>query len=123
MGGTFDKQGFGWFGVSTLLLRGWLESVGWVGFLRLVHTIGSWRPSQLLLTPTCGCYRLVTDLLTLGYGTRCPWRRDRPYVENYTVDASIFQDKMTCTLSGGQSLSCLEILNNFIGHTPLGVCF
>jgi hypothetical protein len=37
---------FGYFDVSTLVLWSELEIVGVVEFRRLVHTIGSWRPSR-----------------------------------------------------------------------------
>ena len=87
MGGTFDNRALF---VSSWLVRGssgLLERCGGVGGVRFVHIIGSWRPRPVMLFCGCGW----AWFLTLRCKTCCLWWGDRPYVENYTVDASIFE--------------------------------
>ena len=87
MGGTFDNRVSA--GVVGVVRKssGLLELSVMVVGVRFVHIIGSWRPR--LFVPFWGCG--WAWFLTLRCKTRCLWWGDRPYVENYTVDASIFE--------------------------------
>ncbi len=73
----------------------WKECVLVCGLV-VVHTIGSWRPRRQLLGDvefSGGCWFGLSDMRSW---TCCHGFVYRPYVENYTVDASI--DNKMCSI-------------------------
>ena len=83
MGGTFGMVPV-WFGVVSTLLWGLESWAGWVSESAHYWVLGA----QAAAVWWC------SGFLTHGHETCCLWWWDRPYVENYTVDASIFESDL-----------------------------
>jgi len=87
MGGTFDMASALLISASTSTLRGWLECGSW--WAGCLHAVGSWGTGcncslwVVVVAESSGLFWFHRRLL-VGVGEY------RPYFENYTVDASIF---------------------------------